>query len=61
MVDKKFLLSQGFKIADTAEPFFELAVKKFSQDTPDPKFPASAKTAKIEGKKGFRKKTPMLY
>lgn len=37
-VDKKFYLKKGFEVCDTAHPYFELLVKKFKDDVPDPKF-----------------------
>jgi GNAT superfamily N-acetyltransferase len=38
MMGKDLLLRNGFKIADKAPPEFELLVKKFQKDAPDPKF-----------------------
>lgn len=53
MVDRKFLIMQGFQIVDSAPPYFQLAVKKFIKDVPDPKFNPGARVGKIPGKKGF--------
>lgn len=38
MAGKEFFLKNGFEVADKAEPDFELLVKKFDPDSPDPKF-----------------------
>ncbi|MHA2425266.1 MAG: GNAT family N-acetyltransferase [Candidatus Thorarchaeota archaeon] len=38
LTGKKLFIKNGFEIVDTAEPKFELIVKKF-KDTPDPAFP----------------------
>lgn len=52
-VDKKFYLKKGFEVVDTAPPYFELLVKKFKDDAPDPKFLDNAKKGKIDGKTGL--------
>ncbi|MCG8571394.1 MAG: YoaP domain-containing protein [Spirochaetes bacterium] len=49
LVDKKFLVKQGFTVCDTAPPYFELVVKQFDKTAPLPKFTAKAKSAKYKG------------
>lgn len=36
--DGKFLKKYGFKVCDTADPYFELLVLKLNPDAPDPRF-----------------------
>jgi hypothetical protein len=38
MVGKKLFVKMGFEVVDKAEPDFELLVKKFNKEAPDPKF-----------------------
>jgi N-acetylglutamate synthase-like GNAT family acetyltransferase len=38
MVGKEIFLKKGFEVVDQAPPDFELLVKKFREDAPDPKF-----------------------
>jgi hypothetical protein len=38
MVGKDIFLKKGFEVVDKAPPDFELLVKKFKKDAPDPKF-----------------------
>jgi hypothetical protein len=38
MVGKEIFLKKGFEVTDKAPPDFELLVKKFKKDAPDPKF-----------------------
>ena len=52
-VDKKFYLKKGFEVCDEASPYFEMLVKKFSEDAPSPKFTKKAKKAEIPGKEGL--------
>lgn len=52
-VDKKFYLKQGFEVVDEAAPYFELMVKKYKKDAPNPQFMPQAKTEKIQNKKGM--------
>lgn len=52
LVDKKFYLKHGFKVVDKAAPYFELMVKKYREDAPNPQFMPQAKTGKINNKKG---------
>ncbi|HII84167.1 MAG TPA: GNAT family N-acetyltransferase [Methanobacterium subterraneum] len=52
-VDKKFYLKKGFEVCDEAPPYFEMLVKKFSEDAPTPKFTEKAKKAEIPGKEGL--------
>jgi len=50
--DKSFYLRHGYEVADTASPYFELLVKKFSPEGIDPKFKDTAKNGfpeKIHG------------
>lgn len=42
--DPKYLKYKGFKIADIAEPYYELFYLPFSENTPMPKFKEKAKT-----------------
>lgn len=49
--DPKYLAYKGFKVADTAEPFFTLSYLPFD-DAPAPRFKACAKRPHI-GKQGF--------
>lgn len=51
--DKKFFEMQGFKLYDTAEPYFELWGLKLSQDAPDPKFKDCCKEATCNSKEGL--------
>ena len=53
MSEKKFFIKQGFELADTAEPYFELWYKPFKKDAPMPKFKAIAKTATCDIKEGL--------
>lgn len=41
--DKSFYLKQGYEVADTALPYFELLVKQFDKKVPIPRFSESAK------------------
>jgi GNAT superfamily N-acetyltransferase len=43
MSDMKFFLKQGFTACDSAEPYFELLYKPFSDDAEAPKFKSIAK------------------
>jgi len=52
-VDKKFYIKKGFEVCDTAPPYFEMLVKKFKENSPDPKFTEKAKKATIENKEGL--------
>ena len=45
MSEKKFFVKQGFKLGDTAEPYFELWYKAFKKDAPIPRFKEVAKNA----------------
>jgi len=53
LADKKFFLKQGFEVCDTAEPCFELLVKKYKKDAATPKFHNTAKKLKDSNKKGI--------
>lgn len=52
-VDKKFYLKKGFDVCDTAPPYFEMLVKKFKGDAPNPRFTEKAKKASLGNKKGL--------
>jgi len=41
--DKKFFTQRGFKVCDTAQPFYELLYLPLKKDAPVPKFPDFAK------------------
>lgn len=53
MVDKKYYLKKGFEVCDTANPFFELVVKKYKKGALSPNFTEKAKLAKMPGKTGL--------
>lgn len=53
MVDKKVLLHFGFEICDTADPWYELAVKKFDESASDPVFWDSARRGRLDGAEGL--------
>lgn len=40
-------------MCDTAQPHFEMLVKKFKEDAPSPRFTAKSKKGKIKDKKGL--------
>lgn len=48
MTDKKFYEHMGFKVADTAAPYFELMYLPFEDDAPTPQFMEQAKTGETE-------------
>lgn len=48
--DPKHLKYKGFKIADSAKPYYELLYLPFNENAPVPKFKDCAKQAKIEDK-----------
>lgn len=48
--DGNHLKHKGFKVADTAEPYFELLYLPFDERSPNPKFKESAKDGKIDYK-----------
>lgn len=50
--DPKYLAHKGFKVADSAEPFFTLLYLPFDNSAPVPKFKDCAKRPRIE-KQGF--------
>jgi hypothetical protein len=52
LTDKGFFQKKGFKVCDTAPPYFELMVKKF-KDAPLPKFRDNAKMGTVPNKKGL--------
>ncbi len=51
--DKKFFLKRGYQVCDTANPGFELLLKRFNKDAPTPAFTQKAKLAKLQNKKGL--------
>ncbi|MEL6926585.1 MAG: GNAT family N-acetyltransferase, partial [Bacteroidota bacterium] len=53
MSEKKFFQQQGFELADTAEPYFELWYKPFKKQAPVPQFKACAKSAACDVKTGL--------
>jgi len=42
--DKAFFIKQGYEVCDSADPYFELLVKRFVKDGPLPRFNEKAKT-----------------
>lgn len=53
LTDKKFYLKHGFKVIDTAEPYFELLYLELNPNAAKPKFAEIAKLGISEVKKGF--------
>lgn len=53
MSEKKFFQKQGFQLADTANPYFELWYKALKEDAEIPKFKAIAKSAECDIKEGL--------
>lgn len=51
--DKAFFKSKGFKLADMANPYFELWYKPFIRNAPIPTFKSQAKQGKCEVFKGI--------
>ena len=51
--DKAFFLKQGYEVCDSADPYFELLVKRFNPKAELPQFKANAKLCKIENLKGI--------
>jgi len=41
--ETKFFIKHGYEVCDTAQPFFQLMVKRFNKDAETPKFAESAK------------------
>lgn len=52
LADPKYLRYKGFKLADTAEPYFELMYLPFEEDAEAPRFKEQVKTPHIDAK-GF--------
>lgn len=48
--DPKYLKYKGFKVADTAEPYYELLYLPFDENSPVPQFKACAKQGHIDEK-----------
>ncbi|TAK61370.1 MAG: GNAT family N-acetyltransferase [Bacteroidetes bacterium] len=53
LTDKKFYLYNGFKVVDTAPPYFELLTLKFNSAATNPKFSKNAKQGTCPNKNGF--------
>ena len=53
MNDPKFFKKQGFEIADTADPYFQLWCKKNNRNASTPKFKESAKRGECPNKNGI--------
>ncbi|HEX2983585.1 MAG TPA: GNAT family N-acetyltransferase [Ignavibacteriales bacterium] len=53
LTDKAFFLKYGFEVCDTADPYFEMLVKKYKKSAPDPKFKDTAKKGEIKNKAGI--------
>ena len=51
--DGKFFLKQGFEQVDAVPPYFELYVKKWNQNSPDPKFKEVTRQARCDVPKGL--------
>ena len=51
--DKKFFVFQGFEVSDTADPYFELMVKRFDKSADLPKFLPNAKSLKSSFTEGI--------
>lgn len=51
--DGKFLKKSGFKVCDTADPYFELLVLKLNPDAPDPRFLDQVRKPMIESRPGL--------
>ena len=51
--DKKFFVKQGFELADTAEPYFELWYTTFSEQAITPKFKPIAKDGICDEEEGL--------
>ncbi|HMM20406.1 MAG TPA: YoaP domain-containing protein [Selenomonadales bacterium] len=53
LADKSFFVKNGFEVCDTAEPYFELLVKKYKTDAPTPRFLPNAKTLRVNAGAGL--------
>jgi len=53
MSEKNFFKKQGFQLADTAKPYFELWYKPFKKEAPIPKFKTITKNAECDIKEGI--------
>jgi len=51
--DKKFFVKNGFTVCDQTDNDFELVVKKFKPDAPNPQFTERAKKLEIEQRNGI--------
>ncbi len=51
--EKKFFTAQGFTVADTAEPYFELLYKPLKTDAPLPQIKSCAKDGICDNKEGL--------
>lgn len=54
MSDKKFLIKQGFKTCDTAEPYFQLLYLPFKDQSKKPEFLLTAKEGVCDDNGGFK-------
>ncbi|KNF08976.1 putative N-acetyltransferase YoaP [Gottschalkia purinilytica] len=52
--DKNFFIKNGFLVADTAEPYFELLYLRFNDDTDIPKFLPNVKNGICDDNGGFK-------
>ncbi len=53
LTDRSFFRKHGFETVDTAAPNFELMVKKFRKNAPDPVFREGAKNPQVEDNGGI--------
>jgi GNAT superfamily N-acetyltransferase len=53
LTDKRFYLHKGFKVVDSAPPYFELLVLKFNKDASEPEFTEKVKLGTCDNKEGF--------
>lgn len=53
MIGKEIFLKNGFEVVDSAEPDFELLVKKFNKNAPNPKFISERDNKLSRYKKGL--------
>ena len=54
LTDKKFYVKQGFELADTAHPYFELLLKKLNNNCSHPKFTDYAKAGECDFAQGLK-------
>lgn len=51
--EKKFYIKKGFEVCDSAEPYFELLYKPFTENAPIPKFKEIAKQGRCDVENGL--------